>query len=66
MQAVALGGFVAPFGLLTGALEVPGDIMWWLSAVAMAVAVVLTVTSGVEFARDVVRHRRGQPATAAH
>ena len=34
MQAVALGGFVAPFGLLTGALEVPGDIIWWLSAVA--------------------------------
>ncbi len=64
MQAVALGGFVAPFGLLTGALEVPGDIVWWLSAVAMAVAVVLTVTSGWEFARDVVRHRRGEPATA--
>jgi CDP-diacylglycerol--glycerol-3-phosphate 3-phosphatidyltransferase len=65
MQAIALGGFVAPFGLLTGALEVPGDIIWWLSAVAMAVAVVLTVTSGWEFARDVVRHRRGEPATAA-
>ena len=35
-QALALGGFVAPFGLLTGVWEVPGDIMWWLSAVAMA------------------------------
>jgi CDP-diacylglycerol--glycerol-3-phosphate 3-phosphatidyltransferase len=64
MQAVALGGFIAPFGLLTGWLEVPGDILWWLSGVALAIAVVLTVTSGVEFARDVVRHRRGQPATA--
>ena len=30
----------------------------------MAIAVVLTATSGVEFARDVVRHRRGQPAIA--
>jgi CDP-diacylglycerol--glycerol-3-phosphate 3-phosphatidyltransferase len=66
MQAIALGGFVAPFGLLTGALEVPGDIIWWLTAVALAVAVVLTVTSGWEFARDVVRHRRGEPATAPH
>ena len=42
MQAVALGGFIAPFGLLTGAREVPGDIIWWLSAVALAIAVVLT------------------------
>ena len=66
MQSVALGGFIAPFGLLTGVWEVPGDIMWWLSAVAMAIAVVLTLTSGWEFARDVVRHRSGQPATAPH
>jgi CDP-diacylglycerol--glycerol-3-phosphate 3-phosphatidyltransferase len=66
MQALALGGFVAPFGLLTGAWEVPGDIVWWLAAVALAVAVVLTLTSGWEFARDVVRHRRGEPVTAQH
>ena len=59
-QAIALGGFVAPFGLLTGALEVPGDVLWWLSAATMAVAVVLTLTSGLEFARDVVRHRAGR------
>ena len=62
MQALALGGFVAPFGLLTGVWEVPGDIVWWLSAVALAIAVVLTLTSGWEFARDVVRHRRGEAA----
>ncbi len=58
MQALALGAFIAPFGLLTGGLEVPGDLVWWAAALAMAVAVVLTVTSGVEFARDVLRHRR--------
>jgi CDP-diacylglycerol--glycerol-3-phosphate 3-phosphatidyltransferase len=63
-QVIALAGFVAPFGYLTGALEVPGDIMWWLSAGALAVAVVLTLTSGLDFARDVVRHRRGQAAAA--
>jgi CDP-diacylglycerol--glycerol-3-phosphate 3-phosphatidyltransferase len=63
LQAVALGGFVAPFGLLTGSLEVPGLIVWWISAVLMAGAVVLTVTSGLEFARDVVRHRRESRVT---
>lgn len=66
LQAIALGGFVAPFGLLTGRFEVAGDIMWGLSAVMLAGAVVLTITSGVEFARDVVRHRRGAHATAEH
>jgi CDP-diacylglycerol--glycerol-3-phosphate 3-phosphatidyltransferase len=61
MQVVALGGFVAPFGHLGGALDVPGEILWWASAVALAIAVVLTITSGLEFARDVVRHRHGAP-----
>ena len=58
-QAVALGGFIAPFGLLDGAMAVPGDVLWWVSAVLLAAAVVLTITSGLEFARDVVAHRRG-------
>ena len=64
MQVVALGGFVAPFGLLEGGLAGVGEALWWLSAVALAVAVVLTLTSGWEFARDVVRHRAGRPTTA--
>ncbi len=64
LQAIALGGFVAPFGMFTGILEVPGQAVWWISAALMAGAVVLTVTSGVEFARDVVLHRRGATAPA--
>ena len=56
-QGFALGGLVAPFGLYTGSLAWLGDLVWWLSAVMLAVAVVLTLTSGYEFARDVVRHR---------
>jgi len=64
MQVVALGGFIAPFGYLTGPLEVAGDLAWWGSAVALAIAVVLTITSGAELARDVVRHRREAPTTA--
>ncbi|MCW2868215.1 MAG: CDP-diacylglycerol--glycerol-3-phosphate 3-phosphatidyltransferase [Marmoricola sp.] len=57
VQAVALGGFIAPFGLLTGSWAVFGDVVWWISALLLLVAVVLTVTSGVEFTRDVLRHR---------
>ena len=57
-QALALGGFVAPFKDLTGSWEVPGDVVWWIAAVLMAIAVVLTVTSGLEFVRDIVRQRR--------
>ena len=65
MQVVARSGFVAPFGRLTSSLEVPGEILWWASGVALAIAVVLTITSGLEFVRDVVQHRRGSPATTA-
>ncbi len=57
-QALALGGLVAPFQYLEGAWDVPGEIAWWAAIVAMVVAVVLTMTSGYEFARDVLRHRR--------
>jgi CDP-diacylglycerol--glycerol-3-phosphate 3-phosphatidyltransferase len=58
LQVIALSGFVAPFGLLTGPLEQVGLAVWWISAVLLFGAVVLTITSGVEFARDVARHRR--------
>ncbi len=63
-QALALGGLVAPFHYLEGSWDVPGEIVWWIAIVLMGVAVVLTMTSGYEFARDVVRHRRttDQPA----
>ena len=57
-QGLALGGFVAPFNHLSGAWDVPGMVVWWLSAVLMGIAFVLTVTSGLEFTRDAVRARR--------
>ena len=57
-QALALGGFIAPFKDLTGVWDTPGEVLWWISALLMGVAVVLTVTSGLEFARDAVRQRR--------
>jgi CDP-diacylglycerol--glycerol-3-phosphate 3-phosphatidyltransferase len=57
-QALALGGFVAPVKDLAGGWDVPGDVVWWASAILMGIAVVLTVTSGLEFVRDVVHQRR--------
>ena len=63
-QALALGGLVAPFHDLSGAWDLPGDIVWGAAVALMAVAVVLTMTSGLEFARDVRRHRRATPAEA--
>ena len=69
-QAFALGGFIGPFKgqgsptELTGGWDTVGDLVWWASAVLMGVAVVLTITSGLEFARDAVKQRRA--ARAVH
>ncbi|RZI86865.1 MAG: CDP-diacylglycerol--glycerol-3-phosphate 3-phosphatidyltransferase [Microbacterium sp.] len=64
-QALALGGLIAPFHDLSGGWDLPGDVVWWAAVALMVVAVVLTMTSGYEFARDVVRHRRtAAPAEA--
>lgn len=54
-QTFALGLFVAPFNQLPGAWHTPGLVVWWVGAVLMGLAVVLTVTSGLEFARDAWR-----------
>lgn len=59
-QGIALAGFVGPFRHLSGVWDVPGEVVWWMSAVLLGVAFVLTLTSGAEFVRDVVRHRRGK------
>jgi CDP-diacylglycerol--glycerol-3-phosphate 3-phosphatidyltransferase len=57
-QALALGGFIGPFNDLSGFWRVPGLILWWAAVVCLVAAVVLTITSGLEFARDVMRQRR--------
>ena len=63
-QVFALGGFIGPFKRPLGCLGGAGDVVWWVSAVLMGVAVVLTITSGLEFARDAVKQRRA--ARAVH
>lgn len=63
-QALALAGFVAPFGELTGAWELPGDILWWASAVLLVVAALLTLVSGLQFARDAMAQTRSARSAA--
>ncbi|MCW2757534.1 MAG: CDP-diacylglycerol--glycerol-3-phosphate 3-phosphatidyltransferase [Nocardioidaceae bacterium] len=61
-QVLALGGFVAPFKHLEGFWHVPGLVVWWVALVCMVVAVVLTLTSGYEFARDAITQTRAARA----
>ncbi len=61
-QAVALSMFTAPLELFDGAWEPIGTIGGWIATAFMAVAVVLTLTSGAEFVRDVLAHRRTRSA----
>ncbi|MDQ6642776.1 MAG: CDP-diacylglycerol--glycerol-3-phosphate 3-phosphatidyltransferase [Actinomycetota bacterium] len=68
-QVFALGGFIGPFNHLDGFWDLPGDVVWWAATALLAVAVVLTITSGVEFALDAWRQSRAaraDQATKAH
>lgn len=61
-QALALGGFVAPFKHLPDGWHTPGMAVWWLAVALMGLAFVLTITSGLEFVRDTRRGLRGERA----
>lgn len=58
-QALALGGLTLPLrdDDLTSWLQTPGEVVFYVSQVCLAVAVGLTLWSGFEFYRDVWRQR---------
>ena len=58
-QAVALATLCLPLRDpdLPGALDVPGDVIFYLAQVCLAIAVALTLWSGWEFYRDVWKQR---------
>jgi CDP-diacylglycerol--glycerol-3-phosphate 3-phosphatidyltransferase len=60
VQTLALGLLIMPLKMLDGAWGVIGDIGWWIGVVAMGVAVLLTVGTGIDYIRDTVRARREQ------
>ncbi|HJQ07359.1 MAG TPA: CDP-diacylglycerol--glycerol-3-phosphate 3-phosphatidyltransferase [Nocardioides sp.] len=60
-QALALGGLTLPCLEATGAWDIPGKVIYVLSLALLAVAVVLTITSGYEFFRDAARQRNLEP-----
>lgn len=60
VQTLALGLLIAPLRQLEGFWEPIGLIGWWLGVALMALAVVLTVATGIDYVRDTVRARREQ------
>ena len=60
VQTLALGLLIMPLKMLEGGWDLVGDLGWWLGAIAMGVAVLLTVGTGLDYVRDTVRARREQ------
>jgi CDP-diacylglycerol---glycerol-3-phosphate 3-phosphatidyltransferase len=61
LQAVALSGLCLPLRQLDGALDVPGDVLFYASQVVLAAAVAMTLWSGYEFFRDAYRQKHVVP-----
>ncbi len=62
LQALALGGLTLPLRQVEGALDVPGEVLFYVSQVLLAGAVAMTLWSGYEFFRDVRRQRSARVA----
>jgi len=59
LQAVALSGLCLPLRQVDGSLEIVGEVLFYLSQALLAAAVAMTMWSGFEFYRDVLRQKRG-------
>ncbi len=62
LQGLALGGLVLPLRQVSGALDTPGDVLFYVFQVFLAAAVAMTMWSGYEFFRDVARQRKSLAA----
>ncbi|WP_148615090.1 CDP-diacylglycerol--glycerol-3-phosphate 3-phosphatidyltransferase [Nocardioides rubriscoriae] len=64
LQVFALGGLTLPGRQLTGWLDVPGEVLFYLSQTLLAGAVAMTMWSGYEFFRDYWRQRHAAVPSA--
>jgi CDP-diacylglycerol--glycerol-3-phosphate 3-phosphatidyltransferase len=61
LQAVALSGLCLPLRQVDGALDVPGEVLFYASQAVLLAAVAMTLWSGYEFFRDAYRQRHVVP-----
>ena len=61
LQAVALSGLCLPLRQFDGALDVPGDVLFYAYQVVLGAAVAMTLWSGYEFFRDAYRQKHVVP-----
>ena len=55
MAVTSVGLLIMPLRQLEGFWEPVGLVVWWIGLATMAVAVALTVWTGIEYVRDTVR-----------
>ncbi|WP_299057220.1 CDP-diacylglycerol--glycerol-3-phosphate 3-phosphatidyltransferase [uncultured Nocardioides sp.] len=65
LQALALGGLSLPLRQVDGSLDLPGEILFYVTQAVLAAAVVMTLWSGYEFFRDVWRARQDTARTSS-
>ncbi|WP_110205362.1 CDP-diacylglycerol--glycerol-3-phosphate 3-phosphatidyltransferase [Nocardioides daejeonensis] len=64
LQGVALAGLCLPLRQVDGWMDVPGEVLFYLSQALLAGAVAMTVWSGYEFFRDAWRQRAALSRTS--
>jgi CDP-diacylglycerol--glycerol-3-phosphate 3-phosphatidyltransferase len=62
VQTLALGLLIVPLRMFTGVWDPIGDVLWWVAAVLMGVAVALTVLTGVDYIRETIAANRKRSA----
>jgi CDP-diacylglycerol--glycerol-3-phosphate 3-phosphatidyltransferase len=58
LQALALFGLILPFRMMSGGWHSIGHALWWAAVVLMALAVAVTLATGVDYVGRVLRMRR--------
>jgi CDP-diacylglycerol--glycerol-3-phosphate 3-phosphatidyltransferase len=60
IQTIALALLILPLRMFEGVWEPVGMVLWWVAAALMAIAVTLTVVTGIDYVRETAVARREQ------